>query len=92
MAFEFTLTDKALMLRAARHLAEAAAIEERSYGPVWASTAGGVAAKKVFDRLLRDARDMRALVKRLEALHPPAPVPAGGDIPPDAVVGSDVVR
>ena len=94
MSYEFTLTDKTLMLRAARFLNAEAAVLEASHGPVWVATQEGIVAKKQFDRLLRDARDMKTLVRRLEALHPPvaAPkVPAGGHIPPDEDVASDVV-
>ena len=76
MANEFTLTDKALMLRAARFMVEEAAVLAQSHGPVWAATADGVVAKRQHDRLLRDARDLRALVKRFVELHPPVAVPA----------------
>ena len=72
---EFTLTDKSLMLRAARILEGDAGVLESSHGPVWSATADGKTAKREFDRLLRDARDLRSLVRRFEALHPPIPVP-----------------
>ena len=75
MSFEFTLTDKALMLRAARILKEDALALEREYGPVWVATPEGQEGKRVYDRLLRDVRDLKALVKRLEVLHPPVPSP-----------------
>ncbi len=79
---EFTLTDKSLMLRAARILETDASVLEASHGPVWSATAEGPAAKREHDRLLRDARDLRTLCKRFEALHPPVRVP---DESPDSI-------
>jgi len=61
----FTATDKALMLRAARHLTERAVNLAASNTP-WGATPEGKIAKQQYDRLLRDERDLRALVKRLE--------------------------
>ena len=93
MSYDFTLTDKALMLRAARLMVEVAQVEAASHGPVWSATPDGRVAKRRYDRLLRDARDLRALTKRFEVLHPPVAVdPPEGFTVPGKVVGSDVVR
>lgn len=62
----FTSIDKALLLRAARHLEERALNLEVSNSP-WGATPEGKIAKRVFDRLKRDARDLRSLAKRLQA-------------------------
>lgn len=59
-----TALDKALLMRTARHLEERAAELERSYTP-WGASPEGKRAKRVYDRLLRDARDLRTLAKRL---------------------------
>lgn len=71
----FTLADKGLLDRAARLLLEQAAAIENSYGkPAWV----GEQARKeklVFDRLQRDARDLRSLAKRLANHFQVAPAP-----------------
>lgn len=65
----FTLTDKALLDRAARMINGAAKELRGQYeAGGWASTEAGRKAKQEYDRLLRDERDMRALGKRL-CLH-----------------------
>jgi hypothetical protein len=64
----FTLTDKALLDRAARMIngeAKALRLEFEAVG--WAVTEAGRKAKQEYDRLLRDERDLRALGKRLSA-------------------------
>lgn len=61
----FTNTDKALLHRAARLVAEVAQAEKSSYGHNWAFDAEAKAAKLRFDRLLRDERDLRELARRL---------------------------
>lgn len=74
----FTKTDKALLDRAARHVHNQAVVEETSYkGVAWSATQTGKEAKKRYDRLLRDERDLRALAKRLEATAP-MEYPKGG--------------
>lgn len=75
----FTKTDKALLDRSARHLHETAIELQRSEGPVWSATESGKKAKKVFDRLLRDERDLRELAKRLEETLPTLVYPAGSN-------------
>jgi len=71
----FTLADKGLLDRAARQLLEEAAAIENLYGkPAWV----GEEARKeklVFDRLQRDARDLRSLAKRLANHFQVAPAP-----------------
>ena len=69
---QFTRTDKALMERAARHLAERANNLELSNTP-WGSTPEGRDAKRLHDRLRRDERDLRALAKRLVGNQPTMP-------------------
>lgn len=65
----FTLTDKALLDRAARMINGAAKELRAQYeASGWASTEAGRKAKQEYDRLLRDERDMRSLGKRL-CLH-----------------------
>lgn len=66
----FTKTDKALIDRAARHLSEAAVIEKNSYGTDWTVDAECKAAKRRYDRLLRDERDLRELGRRLVVEKP----------------------
>lgn len=78
MSAVFTRTDKALVDRAARHLKETAQELQRSEGPVWSATESGKKAKRVFDRLMRDERDLRMLARRLEKLAPAAVYPAAG--------------
>jgi hypothetical protein len=72
----FTKTDKTLVDRAARIVHDQAVIEEKMHGPVWSATAEGKDAKRRYDRLLRDERDLRMLARRLEKLVPAAAVPA----------------
>lgn len=62
----FTNTDKTLMMRAARHLSTQAAELKNSFGQNWAFDKESRNAKREYDRLLRDERDLRALAKRLE--------------------------
>lgn len=57
----FTTIDKALLMRTARHLEQVAGKLE-AYMPWTAETR---AAKLEYDRLKRDARDLRALGQRL---------------------------
>ncbi len=72
----FTKTDKTLLDRAARIIHNQAVVEENSYkGDTWAATETGKEAKKRYDRLLRDERDLRALAKRLEKAMPAAVYP-----------------
>lgn len=78
MTAVFTRTDKALIDRAARLVLDQAKIEENLHGPVWAATAEGKDAKRRFDRLQRDARDLRALARRLEKAMPVAVYPEHG--------------
>lgn len=68
--------DRALMQRAARLIEGQAAQLETVYGLNWAADQTTRQAKLEHDRLRRDARDMRALVKRLQRgaqLEPAAP-------------------
>lgn len=75
----FTRTDRALLIRIGGHLREAAQTEFNGYGNNWGAGAEAREAKKRYDRLLRDERDLEALRKRLEAEVPPAePVMPGG--------------
>ena len=73
--FVFTGTDKSLLMRAARLLLDQASTLERSYGQNWAADPDHRAAKLEFDRLHRDARDLRALAHRYEALVGPLKKP-----------------
>ena len=66
----FTGLDKALLQRAARLLEQQAAVLQKSK-TVAGSWAGARASKREFDALMRDARDLRSVVKRLSA--PAAP-------------------
>lgn len=65
----FTSTDRALLQRCARNLEGEAAALNASYAIPngWGASAEGREAKREYDRLLRDARDLRALAKRPEA-------------------------
>ena len=75
----FTRTDRALLIRIGGHLREAAQTEFNGYGNNWGASADSREAKKTYDRLLRDERDLEALRKRLEAEVPPAaPAMLGG--------------
>ena len=60
----FTKTDKALLDRTALLLTKKAA-GIQSIHPVWGATADSKKSKLEYDRLLRDARDLRALAKRM---------------------------
>lgn len=62
----FTKMDKALMDRAARNLTAQAKVMEGQFAvPLgWGATTQSKKAKLEFDRLMRDARDLRALAKR----------------------------
>lgn len=62
----FTKADKVLMMRTARAL-EQKAEEIRIEQGFWSGTAASKNAKKQYDRLMRDWRDLRMLAKRLEA-------------------------
>lgn len=81
---EFSRVDRNLLLRVGKHLADAAQLEENGYGQNWGASAEARDAKRRFDRLHRDRRDLDALRKRLEAAHPdslspaPAPAPSAG--------------
>lgn len=66
MALIYTLTDKTLMMRAARQLKEQADVLLNRYGTNWAENDESKGAKRKFDRLLRDERDLRMLAKRFE--------------------------
>lgn len=63
----FTLTDKVLIDRAARLIKEQAQVMLRADCPAsgWGATEESRKAKLVYDRLVRDERDLRALGKRL---------------------------
>lgn len=62
----FTKMDKALMDRAARNLTTQAKAMEAAFAvPLgWGANKESKKAKLEFDRLMRDARDLRALAKR----------------------------
>lgn len=63
----FTLTDKTLLMRAGRLLAEQAHVLKADHGLAgWGGSAESKEAKRQHDRLLRDERDLRELAKRLE--------------------------
>lgn len=63
----FTKADRNLLARVKRILdGEAGVIEER-YGANWTATEESVRAKRVYDRLCREARDLAALSERLGA-------------------------
>lgn len=82
MSAVFTRTDKALIDRAARHLKDTARELQRSTGPVWSATEGGKKAKRVYDRLMRDERDLRMLARRLEKIPATAAYPVGNPTVP----------
>ena len=69
----FTNTEKALMDRSARNLIDQAQqIYNAQAVPMgWGATKDSKKAKLEYDRLQRDARDLRALAKRMM----PAPLP-----------------
>ena len=75
----FTKTDKTLLDRAARIVHNQAVIEETSYkGESWSTSEVGKEAKKRYDRLLRDERDLSANDKRLDKELPTVVYPAAG--------------
>tara|TARA_R110000868_G_scaffold411755_1_gene708939 strand:+ start:41349 stop:41630 length:282 start_codon:yes stop_codon:yes gene_type:complete len=62
----FTKTDKALLDRAARHYTLAAAKLQATYGTAsWGADKKCRTAKLEYDRLMRDAHDLRMLAQRL---------------------------
>ena len=66
----FTKTEKALLDRSARNLTgQASKIYETHGNTGWGANKESKAAKLEYDRLQRDARDLRALAKRM---MPPA--------------------
>ncbi len=67
MGLTFTKTDKALIDRAARHMADQAKDLHRSttVNGAWPNTKSDRATKAYHDRLLRDERDLRQMAKRL---------------------------
>lgn len=67
----FAKTDKALMDRTALRLTKAAGAIQ-SVHPVWGATPDSKKAKLEYDRLMRDARDMRSLAKRMVPPKPKA--------------------
>ena len=72
---EFTRVDRNLLLRVGKHLQAAAKLEFNGYGANWGADAESREAKKRYDRLLRDERDLEAMRKRLEAAFPAATAP-----------------
>lgn len=63
----FTKADRNLLVRVTRHVREAAETERNSYGtPAWGDSAESKQAKRRYDRMKRDERDVIALRKRLE--------------------------
>lgn len=64
MEIIFSGLDKALLQRAARLLEQQASALQKSKTEA-GSWAGARAAKREFDALMRDARDLRSVVKRL---------------------------
>lgn len=76
---EFTKEDRNLLNRVSRTLRATAQLEANGYGPNWGASAEGREAKRRYDRILRDERDLTALRKRLEAqMVPLAPAQQGG--------------
>lgn len=75
----FTKTDKALLDRTALRVTKSAAAIQ-SIHPVWGATKDSKKAKLEYDRLQRDARDLRALAKRMvpkvAAVQPELPLAA----------------
>lgn len=72
----FTRVDRNLLVRIGKQLAEDAQTEENGYGNNWGGSADAREAKRRFDRLQRDRRDLEALRKRLEASFPESTAPA----------------
>lgn len=65
----FTKTDKSLLDRAARRITLSAnAIQATN--PVWGATENSKKAKLEYDRLMRDARDLRMMAKRMVPSKP----------------------
>lgn len=60
----FTKTDKALLDRTARRITMSAEAIQKVH-PVWGATEDSKKAKLEYDRLMRDARDLRMMAKRL---------------------------
>lgn len=77
----FTKTDKALLDRSALRLQKSAAALQ-SENPVWGATVASKKAKLEYDRLMRDARDLRTLGKRIApkkvAMTPELPLTGEG--------------
>lgn len=72
-----TKPDQNLLVRAARVLQANAKRLQRLYGTDWNADKDAKQAKRDFDRLLKEERDLRALIKRLAKPAPaPAPAPA----------------
>jgi hypothetical protein len=67
-AMQFTRTDKGLLDRSARHLEDQADVLANSFQP-WGASKETRAKKVEYDRLMRDARDLRMLGKRLIKGH-----------------------
>ena len=84
MAIIFTRTDKGLLDRAARILDDNGKALFVTHGPVWSATKEGVNAKVVFDRLQRDARDLRMLGKRLMKASPSTERKAAAPLIPES--------
>ena len=82
MGIIFSGLDKSLLQRAARLLEQQAAGIQKSKTEA-GSWAGARASKREFDALMRDARDLRSVVKRLAAPATPRK--------PKVVASSDAV-
>ena len=80
MGIIFSGLDKSLLQRAARLLEQQAAGIQKSKTEA-GSWAGARASKREFDALMRDARDLRSVVKRLAA--PAKTTPSKTAQPPD---------
>lgn len=65
----FTKTDKALLDRTARRITLSANAIQATH-PVWGATEDSKKAKLEYDRLQRDARDLRQMAKRLVPSKP----------------------
>ena len=79
MTTEFTLTDKALLMRAAREFDARAQALYDSHGGLWnASQKKCAEDKREHDRLRRDAHDLRTLAKRLSASGVAVDIPVKG--------------
>lgn len=82
----FAKTDKALLDRTALRIDKAAKAIQ-SVHPVWGANADSKKAKLEYDRLMRDARDLRALGKRLV---PKLKVVQQAELPIGKVAGANV--